>query len=42
MATSFALLAWNRVLLLDTFDAAAAVSFAQRWMEVDAPERASC
>jgi hypothetical protein len=42
MSTPFALLAWNRVLLLEAFDPSAAVSFAQRWMEVDAPEASSC
>ena len=42
MATRFALLAWDRVLLLDEFDAAVAQDFAQRWIETTGPERNSC
>jgi hypothetical protein len=42
MSTPFALLAWNRVLLLEQFDADAALDFARRWLEVGAPEATSC
>jgi hypothetical protein len=35
MATEFAVLAWRRALLLDTFDLAKAITFAQQW--TDAP-----
>ncbi len=42
MATPFALLTWDRALLLDTFDADEAIGFAQRWMEKAAPEAGSC
>jgi hypothetical protein len=41
MSTPFALLAWNRALLLDSFDADAALDFAQRWIEKDGPESLS-
>ena len=43
MATPFALLAWDRVLLLDTFEASVGLDFARRWLEQPGlPERASC
>ncbi len=42
MATPFALLAWQRVLLLDTFDDAAALDFASRWIETTAREPNAC
>ncbi len=43
MATPFALVAWDRVLLLDTFDAQVGLDFARRWLEQpELPERASC
>ncbi len=40
MATPFALLAWNRVLLLDEFDEATALDFAETWIDVTGPEAA--
>lgn len=42
MATPFALLAWDRVLLLDSFDPPVALDFAQRWIETTGPEKNSC
>ena len=43
MATPFALVAWDHVLLLDSFDPAVALQFAQRWIEQpELPERGSC
>jgi hypothetical protein len=42
MATPFALLTWDRALLLDAFDADVALAFAGNWMEVGAPEAANC
>jgi hypothetical protein len=43
MATPFALVAWNHVLLLDTFDASVGIDFARRWLEQpELPERQSC
>jgi hypothetical protein len=43
MATPFALVAWNRVLLLDTFDASVGIDFARRWLEQpELPERGGC
>lgn len=43
MNTRFALLAWNRALLLDQFDVSTALTFAQQWMQYEAvPERNSC
>jgi hypothetical protein len=43
MATPFALLAWNHVLLLDTFDATVGIDFARRWLEQpELPEGQSC
>jgi hypothetical protein len=38
MWTPFAVLAWNRALLLDTFDLEQASAFAQQWTDVTAPE----
>lgn len=40
MATRFALLAWNRALLLHAFDEARVQSFAQRSIDATAPENA--
>ena len=43
MATPFALVAWDRVLLLETFDAAVGIDFARRWLEQpELPEGRSC
>jgi hypothetical protein len=43
MATPFALVAWDRVLLLDTFEASVGVQFAQRWLEQpELPEGKAC
>lgn len=43
MAAPFALLTWDRVLLLDTFDVAQALEFAERWIEQpELPERLAC
>lgn len=41
MDARFALLAWNRVVLSDTFDPGAARSFAGRWID-QAPEAGAC
>jgi hypothetical protein len=41
MATPFAMVAWQRVLLLDTFDKSVAVEFARKWIDVTAREQ-SC
>ena len=43
MATPFALIAWDRVLLLDVFDASVGIDFARRWLEQpELPEAQSC
>jgi hypothetical protein len=42
MATSFALLAWDRVLLRDEFDASVAQDFARRWIDTTAREPNAC
>lgn len=42
MATPYALLAWDRVLLLDDFEASVAQDFAQRWIETTAREPNLC
>lgn len=42
MSTPFALLTWDRALLLDAFDVDAAIAFAGRWMEKTGPEATSC
>ena len=43
MATPFALVAWDHVLLLDTFDSSVGVDFARRWLEQpELPEGRSC
>jgi hypothetical protein len=45
METRFALLAWDRVLLVDEFDFDQAITFAEQWMEYDPivlPERLAC
>jgi hypothetical protein len=43
MAAPFALVAWNRVLLLDTFDASNGIDFARRWLEQpELPEANRC
>lgn len=43
MTTKFALLAWGRAYLTDTFDLDTALTFAQQWMDHEAvPERGLC
>ena len=42
MSTPFALLTWDRVSLLESFDVDTAQTFANRWMEKTGPEAASC
>lgn len=42
MATSYAMVAWDRALLLETFDASRARAFAERWIEASAPEPNAC
>jgi hypothetical protein len=43
MSTRFAVVAWGRSLLMDTFDLQSALTFAQQWMEHDAvPEANIC
>jgi hypothetical protein len=45
MTTRFALIAWDRVLLVDEFDMDQAMTFAEQWMEYDPivlPERTAC
>jgi hypothetical protein len=43
IATPFALLAWDHVLLLDTFEVSTALDFARTWIEQpELPERVSC
>jgi Protein of unknown function (DUF3105) len=43
MSTPFALVAWDHVLLLDSFDPAVGTDFARRWIEQpELPERGSC
>ena len=43
MATPFALVAWDHVLLLDTFDASVGIDFARRWLEQpELPEANRC
>ena len=42
MSTPFAVLAWNRAMLLDEFDLALASAFAQQWTDVTAPEHRHC
>lgn len=42
MTTRFAVLAWNRALLLDQFDVTSALNFTQQWQNVTAPEPSSC
>jgi hypothetical protein len=42
MSTPFAVLAWNRALLLDRYDLAQASAFAQQWTNVTAPEAERC
>jgi hypothetical protein len=43
MSTPFALVTWDHVLLLDTFDPAIGLQFAQRWIEQpELPEGGSC
>lgn len=43
MATTFALLAWDHVLLLDSFDPSVGLDFASRWLEQSGlPEGHSC
>jgi len=42
MATPYALVAWERALLLDRFDPSVALEFARRWIEASAPEPGAC
>ncbi len=42
LSTPYALLAWDRALLLDAFDEARAREFASRWIEASAPEPGAC
>jgi hypothetical protein len=45
MSTRFAVVAWNRALLLDTFDNASlalADTFAERYTDANAPEPGNC
>ena len=43
MATRFAVVAWDRALLLDAWDTTAATTFAQQWTDSPAaPERGGC
>jgi hypothetical protein len=43
MATPFALVAWTKVLPLDTFDASVGIDFARRWLEQpELPEGLAC
>lgn len=44
MSTPFALVSWERVLLLDSFDPDVALQFARRWIEASSPvgERGAC
>ena len=43
MDTRFALIAWDRVLLTDTFDVQTATTFAQQWIDAPTtPERGAC
>lgn len=42
MATPYAIVAWDRALLLDAFDASRAQAFAARWIEASAPEPNAC
>lgn len=42
MATPFALLTWDRALLLESFDYDGALAFANKWMEKEAPEKGNC
>jgi len=42
MSTKFAVVAWNRALLLDTFELDLASNFAEQWTDVNAPEANIC
>lgn len=42
MSTPFALLAWDRALLVEAFDEDVALTFASRWIEATAPEPNAC
>jgi hypothetical protein len=42
MTTRFAILAWNRALLVDSFDLSVADGLAQSWTDATAPEPAQC
>lgn len=42
MAKAYALVAWDRALLLDVFDTEAALGFASRWIDQTAPEPNAC
>jgi hypothetical protein len=42
MTKPYALVAWQRALLLDSFDLATAQAFAHTWTDVTAPEKGAC
>jgi hypothetical protein len=42
MSTPFSVLAWDHILPLARWDESAALSFAQRWVEVAGPEKTAC
>lgn len=42
MASPYALLVWNRAMLMDSFDTASALDFASRWIEQTATEPTAC
>lgn len=42
MSTPYAMLAWDKLLLEESFDRSIALDFAQRWLEQDLPEKNSC
>jgi hypothetical protein len=43
ISTRFAMVAWDRALLVDAFDAEQALTFAQQWIDApSAPERGAC
>lgn len=42
MSTPFAVLAWDHILPLTSWDEAAALTFAQHWVDVAGPEKTAC
>jgi hypothetical protein len=42
LSTAFAVVAWDRLLLLDTWDQGKALTFSGAWLEQDAPEATLC